>query len=178
MALSEDQIVRYGRQILLRDVGGRGQERLLTSPVRVIGSGPAIDDAVAYLVAGGTPVELVGPPLRGFLSGVRLQPLISPPVVELVLDGEPTTLKSLVVVGQGVAFRTSAACDSCWTAMLSSTPLSPSPLPAGAGRGSPVGALAALTAQRISLGWSEPLGLVRWTGARFEAVAPPPCTHR
>ena len=136
MALSENQIVRYGRQILLRDVGGRGQERLLASPVRVIGSGPEIDDAVAYLVAGGTPVELVGPPSRGFFSGVRLEPLTAAPVVELVLHGEPTTLKSLVVVGQGVAFRSNAGCDSCWKVMLDS-PLTPAPLPAAAGRGRP-----------------------------------------
>ena len=62
MALSEDQIVRFGRQILLRELGGRGQERLLSSPVRVLGAGPAIDGAIAWLLAGGTPVEL---PERG-----------------------------------------------------------------------------------------------------------------
>ena len=175
MALREDQIVRYGRQILLREVGGKGQERLLASPVRVIGSGPAIDDAVAWLVSGGTPVESVGAPSSGFLAGVPLPPMSSAPVVELVALGEKTTSKALIVIGNGVAFRTASACDSCWQEMLS--PLTPAPLPAGAGRGSPLGALAALIAQRMALGWSEPLGLVRWTGARLETLTPAPCPH-
>lgn len=170
MALREDQIVRFGRQILLREVGGRGQERLLSSPVRVIGAGPAIDDAVAWLVSGGTPVELVGPPSHGFLAGVPLAAPTAPPGVELLLRGEEAraSLKSLVVVGKGVAFRTTQACDSCWNQLLEGLETTP-PAPAGA--------LAALTAQRIALGWSEPLGLVRWTGARFETVALPACDH-
>ena len=33
MALREDQILRYSRQILLREVGGRGQEKLLAGGV-------------------------------------------------------------------------------------------------------------------------------------------------
>ena len=37
--LSESQIQRYSRQILLREVGGRGQERLLGACVRL----PALD---------------------------------------------------------------------------------------------------------------------------------------
>jgi hypothetical protein len=170
MALREAQIVRYGRQILLRELGGRGQERLLASPVRVIGSGPAIDDAVAFLVAGGTPVELVGPPVQGFFAQVPLEPPTAPAIAELVLRGEEAraSLKALVVVGRGVAFRTPEACDSCWKALLSSLEATP-PAPAGA--------LAALTAQRLALGWSEPLSLVRWTCARFETVTPPPCAH-
>ena len=41
MALREDQILRYSRQILLKDVGGRGQEALLEAGVRLEGDGPA-----------------------------------------------------------------------------------------------------------------------------------------
>lgn len=169
--LREDQIVRYGRQILLREVGGRGQERLLSSPVRVLGHGPAIDDAVAWLVAGGSPVELP----QGFTpSGFPPDPLHpdakspQPAVLELTTVDLPSTAKTQVVVGAGVAFRGPAACDSCWPEVLGL--LSPQPAP-------PVGSLAALTAQRLLLGWGEPLGLVRWKDGRFESAPLPPCTH-
>ncbi|MDP1821979.1 MAG: hypothetical protein Q8L48_02010 [Archangium sp.] len=170
--LREDQIVRYGRQILLRELGGKGQERLLSSPVRVLGHGPAIDDAVAWLLAGGTPVEL--PP--GFTpSGFPPDPLNPdaksplPPVLELLPADLRSTARTQVVVGAGIAFRTAAACDTCWAALLD--------LLGPAGPMAPVGSLAALAAQRLVLGWAEPLGLVLWKDGRFEAAPIPGCTH-
>ena len=39
MALREEQILRYSRQILLREVGGRGQEKLLAGGVRLKAAG-------------------------------------------------------------------------------------------------------------------------------------------
>lgn len=63
MALSEDQVRRYARHILLPDVGGKGQERLLAGrvPVEV---GPGRDAevaALAYLAAAGVGhLDLVG----------------------------------------------------------------------------------------------------------------------
>ncbi|WP_141323928.1 ThiF family adenylyltransferase [Myxococcus sp. AB025B] len=60
MALREDQIQRYSRQILLRDVGGRGQEALLTGSARVDATGASGMTATAYLAGGGTPVAGVG----------------------------------------------------------------------------------------------------------------------
>jgi hypothetical protein len=56
MALSEEQIVLYSRQILLAEVGGKGQERLGAAGVEVRGGGVAQKTAAAYLAAGGTPV--------------------------------------------------------------------------------------------------------------------------
>ncbi|HUS65446.1 MAG TPA: ThiF family adenylyltransferase, partial [Kofleriaceae bacterium] len=54
VALREDQIRRYARHVLLPDVGGRGQERLLAAAVAVdLGGGPAAVAAVAYLAAAG-----------------------------------------------------------------------------------------------------------------------------
>jgi len=47
--LSDAQIERYGRQILLPEVGGRGQERLLAARVAVAGAGPAAVAAVTLL---------------------------------------------------------------------------------------------------------------------------------
>jgi hypothetical protein len=55
VALREDQIRRYARHVLLPDVGGRGQERLLGARVCVeLGPGRAAETAaLAYLAAAG-----------------------------------------------------------------------------------------------------------------------------
>lgn len=53
MALSEASIRRYSRQILLREVGGRGQERLLCAEVCVRGAGPALAPVCLYLAGAG-----------------------------------------------------------------------------------------------------------------------------
>jgi hypothetical protein len=39
--LSDADVERYARQIVLPEIGGRGQERLLASRVRILGDGPA-----------------------------------------------------------------------------------------------------------------------------------------
>ncbi|WP_342381752.1 ThiF family adenylyltransferase [Myxococcus stipitatus] len=72
MALREDQILRYSRQILLREVGGRGQEALLSGGARVDATGASGLTAAAYLAGGGTPVAgmgslTMGPWSPGFL---------------------------------------------------------------------------------------------------------------
>jgi hypothetical protein len=47
------QIVRYSRHVLLREVGGRGQQRLLEGRVRLAGAGRASEVALLYLSAAG-----------------------------------------------------------------------------------------------------------------------------
>lgn len=56
MALSEEQIERYSRQIILEEVGSRGQQRLLGSLVSVLGEGAASEAARLYLRAAGVRV--------------------------------------------------------------------------------------------------------------------------
>lgn len=53
MALSDDQIERYSRQILLPEIGGRGQERLLASQVVLAGTGDLAIGAARYLAGAG-----------------------------------------------------------------------------------------------------------------------------
>ncbi len=53
MSLTKQQIERYSRQIILKEVGGTGQEKLLSSKVLIIGAGGLGSPAALYLGAAG-----------------------------------------------------------------------------------------------------------------------------
>ena len=53
MRLSPSQAQRYARHVLLDEVGAAGQLRLLSTSVRVAGTGVAAEEAARYLVAAG-----------------------------------------------------------------------------------------------------------------------------
>lgn len=53
MGLTEQQIERYSRQIILEKIGGIGQEKLLNSKVFIIGAGGLGSPAALYLAAAG-----------------------------------------------------------------------------------------------------------------------------
>jgi len=53
MAMTAEQLERYSRHILLREIGGQGQQRLLASKVLVVGAGGIGAPAIFYLAAAG-----------------------------------------------------------------------------------------------------------------------------
>lgn len=53
MPLSDDQLDRYARHIILKQVGGAGQQKLLSSRVLVIGAGGLGSPVILYLAAAG-----------------------------------------------------------------------------------------------------------------------------
>jgi molybdopterin-synthase adenylyltransferase len=56
MTLTDEQLDRYARHIVLRDIGGAGQTRLLASHVLLIGAGGIGCPAIQYLAAAGVGV--------------------------------------------------------------------------------------------------------------------------
>ena len=80
MDLSVGQQERYARHLLLEGWGGEGQERLLASAVRVVGTGPAALWAARYLASSGVGTLVVEGPIAEACSGHN-------PDVRLVLEG-------------------------------------------------------------------------------------------
>ncbi len=53
MDLTEEQIERYSRQIVLKEIGGIGQNKLLNSKVTIVGAGGLGSPVAYYLTAAG-----------------------------------------------------------------------------------------------------------------------------
>ena len=203
MALREEQIQRYSRQILLREVGGRGQEQLLGTGVRVEVAGVSGLTAAAYLAAAGSPLEagpralVEGAP--GFLAaatdvGASADAVLARELPDFNADAlaavsHPAQLAELparfegagpwvALAGQGtegaVVFSAAAACKACFD----STCAGLAAPPAGA-LGSALGALGALVLQRLILGQGPRSGLLLLAAPGVMRHGElPPCTHR
>lgn len=186
MALKERQIQRYARQILLPEVGGKGQEALLHSGAAAFSEGGGADSvALAYLAAGGSPVRL--PPGRkvsaaevGFLfdaedQGKPAMGLLKSALKDFSSDAarNPSTLGLLVelpaqviapppwvVMGWGEGGRGGLVfrtAQGCAACFIQSAAAFGSTRPPAAASVA-LGALGALAFQRCVLGISEPLG--------------------
>src|SRR5262245_8021877 len=51
--MTPDQIARYSRHLIMPEVGGRGQRKLLAAKVRLVGAGGLGSPAALYLAAAG-----------------------------------------------------------------------------------------------------------------------------
>jgi len=91
-ALSEQQVSRYSRHIILKEVGGRGQQKLLQSRVLIVGAGGLGSPAALYLAAAGVGTIGLVDFDRVDLSNLQRQVLhhthdVGRPKVESAADG-------------------------------------------------------------------------------------------
>lgn len=75
MTLSDEQLDRYARHIVLREIGGEGQKKLLGAAVVVIGAGGIGSPAIQYLAAGGVGRLLIVDDDRVELANLQRQVL-------------------------------------------------------------------------------------------------------
>ncbi len=73
MTLGDQQLERYARHLVLREIGGTGQARLLAAHVAVVGAGGIGCPAIAYLAAAGVGTIRVIDPDSVALSNLQRQ---------------------------------------------------------------------------------------------------------
>ncbi len=81
MTLSDEQLDRYSRHIVLKDIGGEGQRRLLGAHVTVIGAGGIGSPALLYLAAAGMGTMRIVEDDRVSLANLQRQVLFGTPDV-------------------------------------------------------------------------------------------------
>jgi proteasome lid subunit RPN8/RPN11 len=175
--LTEPQIQRYARQLLLRDVGERGQEALGAVLVELALPDEVAAAAAAYLRAGGTEVHAPAisdspwagtPPLLESPPPRRLHVVAAPSVPEQAgvlvgADGGRVVLWSLGETGCRACLRDGAR------------GLAPPDVRAGV----ELGSLVALLVQRRALGLASPIeGLEVSAAGALSTLAARPCPHR
>jgi molybdopterin/thiamine biosynthesis adenylyltransferase len=69
--LTDEQIERYSRQIVLPQVGGRGQEKLLSSSVALVATDELSSSAALYLAAAGVGTLSLGAPTAAAIAGMN-----------------------------------------------------------------------------------------------------------
>lgn len=164
MALREDQILRYSRQILLREVGGRGQQKLLDAPVTLDGSSDVLDVAAAYLAASGTP--LIARQMHGgFLHGSALESFSPDAVAVSPARGWLGAIGAAATIDASL-FRVGVS-NSGLIGVPAGMPWPDEPEGQGSSDSVTLGALAALVAQRFVLGLETSIVKVRHVDGRW-----------
>lgn len=189
MPLSDAQIERYSRQIILPEIGGTGQERLLAARVDVYGVGPLVAMAARYLAGAGVGhLRLVDDDgdtaaLREELAALNPECVVTRggaaanAVVTLALDPPLAVLDELVRAGTprlivagrggdgGWLHSGNTGCAGC-AARAAAAPSTAGPLAAPA-----AGVLAALAALAVLRALLDPAGGDGAMWGRFDAAA-------
>ncbi|HET9157092.1 MAG TPA: Mov34/MPN/PAD-1 family protein [Myxococcaceae bacterium] len=177
--LTEPQIQRYARQLLLRDVGERGQEALGAVQVALLLDGAVGAVAAAYLRAGGTEVHLPAMPAGPWAFTPALVGAAPRATLEVVAGPRGPESAGLVVgSAAGAQVLWSIAADGCRGCLRQVT----------RGLGAPevpdatsvqLGSLVALLVQRRALGVAAALeGLEISSAGVLSTLAAPACAHR
>jgi len=165
--LTDSQIERYSRQIVLPEVGGRGQERLLAASAAISGGGTAAIFCAAHLAAAGVGKlrfegsDAAGPLADAFALRVRnvdceIRAAAAGPADVTILLGEVDAARAVeighLVWGEethggivAARFSSGRGCIACLAALAS-------PAKTATGSGQLLGALLATLALRALLG--------------------------
>ena len=136
--MDDAQIERYSRQLVLAEIGPRGQARLLAARVAVTVTGVAGEHIVAYLAGAGVGTLAVASPLAAFIDpahpDVHVEPITatSAPYDVAVADAlgnDPPAARRTFWVAHGRAAET-PPCPTCATAVVGDPPLVPPELTA------------------------------------------------
>jgi len=198
--LTDQQLERYSRQILLPEVGGRGQERLLAATVVVAGTDAATGVAAALLGRAGIGIlALAGADVPHAEPSpdcrvVRYDAATDAPAGDIAVDlsgdpaggrllrrhaaaGRPCVVAASTATGATLATLVGRPCIACLPAgAMMPPPGEEAPGPLAAPLPILLGALAAVEALRVLLcptvhGRLHRLGL---RAAAFDAAEPPP----
>jgi hypothetical protein len=102
MTLTDAQIDRYSRQIIVPHIGGLGQERLLAARILLAGDARDIEAPLAYLVGGGVGSILLK--LSGGQAAITEKRELNSDVSVRVADGSKSRLDlALVIIGSSAA---------------------------------------------------------------------------
>jgi hypothetical protein len=102
MSLTDAQIDRYSRQIIVPHIGGRGQERLLAARILLAGDARDIEAPLAYLVGAG--VGTIVLKLSGDQAAFTEKRELNSDVSVRVADGSKSRIDlAFVIIGSSAA---------------------------------------------------------------------------
>lgn len=112
MPLTDAQIDRYSRQIIVPHVGGRGQERIIGASIVVAGDAPDIEAPLAYLVGAGVGTIFLsaGRSDSGLSEIIARMHRLNPEVTVATLPDSAAEIDlALIVIGSADAVRIAEA---------------------------------------------------------------------
>ncbi|MBX3025517.1 hypothetical protein KF840_11490 [bacterium] len=198
MALRDAEIERYSRQIILPEIGGRGQERLRAAVVALHGTGELATIAARYLVGAGVGVlhldaaglASLGDDLRRLNPEVRVdeRPRAGAATAIIAADLALPALDACVREARAQAVPLTAAacagdagwlhaasgdgCAGCTARAVASIPRAPEATRLAAVATGVLGSLLALAGLECALGLEPPASPLLWFAAETSMLTP------